>query len=195
MFISAAPDSPETRRLAAADTAERGHVMNLTRLWGWRSDVFEAFAKLRGQLTANSSLSEREQAVIVCATAARLGDSYCALAWGAKLAQVATPEIAAAVLRESGHDALTARERALAAWVLRLVEDPNATREADVQQLRDAGFDDREIFEATVFAALRLAFSTVNDALGVAPDWQLAEAAPGPVRAAVGFGRGPAPAP
>ena len=39
---------------------------------------------------------------------------------------------------------------------------------------------------------MNLAFSTVNDALGVPPDWQVAEAAPPAVRAAVTFGREPA---
>ena len=42
-----------------------------------------------------------------------------------------------------------------------------------------------EIFEATAFVAFRLAFSTVNDALGAQPDWQLVAAAPQRVRAAV----------
>ena len=48
----------------------------------------------------------------------------------------------------------------------------------DVDELRAAGLSDQEIFEATVFCALRLAFSTVNNALGVRPDWQVAAAAP-----------------
>ena len=41
----------------------------------------------------------------------------------------------------------------------------------------------------TLFVAARLAFSTVNDALGAAPDRELTERAPAPVRAAVTFGR------
>jgi len=55
--------------------------------------------------------------------------------------------------------------------------------------LRAADFDDREIFEATLLLSLRLAFSTVNDSLGAEPDRQLADGVPGPVRAAVTFGR------
>ena len=59
----------------------------------------------------------------------------------------------------------------------------------DVNALRAAGFTEKEIVEATVFIAFRLAFSTVNDALGVAPDWQLAKSVPNEVSAAVSFGR------
>jgi hypothetical protein len=41
----------------------------------------------------------------------------------------------------------------------------------------------------TTFVALRLAFSTVNDALGAAPDAALRRSVPGPVQDAVTFGR------
>ncbi|HSV50668.1 MAG TPA: hypothetical protein VLJ57_01025, partial [Burkholderiaceae bacterium] len=58
-----------------------------------------------------------------------------------------------------------------------------------VDTLRAAGLSDQEIFEATVFVAFRMAFSTVNDALGVEPDAQVAEAAPPEVREAVTYGR------
>ena len=81
------------------------------------------------------------------------------------------------------------REDALVRWCRQVVRDPNATTEADVDSLRQAGLDDREIFEATAFIAFRLAFSTINDALGARPDAQLAEKAPRLVREAVTFGR------
>ncbi len=58
-----------------------------------------------------------------------------------------------------------------------------------MQPLRDAGFSDAEIFGITVFVALRLAFSTINDALGVFPDAALRTTVPGAVLDAVMFGR------
>lgn len=39
-----------------------------------------------------------------------------------------------------------------------------------MQVLRDAGFDDGQVFAITALVALRVAFSTVNDALGARPD-------------------------
>ena len=48
---------------------------------------------------------------------------------------------------------------------------------------------DREIFEATPFVAFRVAFSTVNDALGAAPEHQLAATRARAGREAVAFGR------
>ena len=52
----------------------------------------------------------------------------------------------------------------------------------------------RERSVITTFVALRLAFATVNDALGAQPDAELAAGAPPAVAAAVTFGRPVAPA-
>jgi len=189
MFLQVPPDDPATAALYRCDLESDGYVMNLTRLWAWRPDVCDAFVGARQKLLASSSLSVRERAVIVCASVATLGDSYCSLAWGKRLADAADAETAAAVLRASGDGMLNAREKALAEWSRKVVRSPNATTPADVEGLRAAGLSEREIFEATALVAFRVAFSTVNDALGARPDRQLAEAAPAAVRAAVSFGR------
>jgi len=188
MFIAAPEASDESDRIYKSSADSHGFVMNLTRAWAWRPDVFEGFAALRAQLTSSSSLTKRELAVIVCATAAQLGDSYCSLAWGRTLSDEAGPESAAAVI-SSDDGGLGTRDRALAVWARKVVADPNGTTASDVEALRSAGFNDRTIFEATAFIAFRVAFSTVNDALGVAPDWQLAESVPREVADVVTFGR------
>jgi uncharacterized peroxidase-related enzyme len=197
MFLQAPPEDDAAAALYRGDIQDDGYVMNLTRLWAWRPQVCESFTGLRKALVAGSALRPREWAVLVCASAATLGDSYCALAWGKRLADESDPDTAAAVLGASEAPALDARERALCEWARKVVRSPNATRAEDVQRLRAAGLGEREIFEATAFIAFRVAFSTVNDALGARPDLALAEAAPGAVRAAVTYGRPvdePAPA-
>jgi uncharacterized peroxidase-related enzyme len=189
MFLQSPPDSEAASRLFQKDIDSRGHVMNLNRAWAWRPDVTEAFLGLRTLLTSNASLSPRELAVLVCSAASTLGDSYCSLAWGKSLAAASDGPAAAAVLTGADEAGLAPRERALARWARQVVQDPNGTTAGDVDALRAAGLSDKEIFEATVFIAFRLAFSTVNDALGVSPDWQVADAAPAEVRDAVTFGR------
>lgn len=47
----------------------------------------------------------------------------------------------------------------------------------------------------TVYVALRIALSTVNDALGARPDAEYLTLAPAPVRDAVTFGRPTDPSP
>jgi uncharacterized peroxidase-related enzyme len=172
--------------------ASDGYINNHTRLWGWRPDVMTELQTLCSDLTADSGLSPREVAVMVTAMAAARGDSYCSLAWGQKLADLSDEATAANVI--TAHPAnLSVREAALAGWSRQLVRDPNATNRADVDRLRQAGLSDRDIFEATTWIAMRMAFSTVNGALGARPDRQLAQRTPQLVRNAVTFGRLPSP--
>ncbi len=194
MFITAPADSVEAESVYKSSAASQGFVMNLTRAWAWRPEVFDGFAALRNQLTSQSALTKRELAVMVCAAAAERGDAYCSLAWGRTLTQEASSSVAAAVIEGTPSEGMSDRDRALASWARKVVRDPNGTTSADVQALRSAGMSEREVFEATVFIAFRLAFSTVNAALGVSPDRQLADQVSPEVREAVSFGRAPADA-
>jgi alkylhydroperoxidase family enzyme len=185
-------DEPPVDAAVAASYAECedgcGYVMNYRRAWAWRQDVASAFGSARDLLGSTTALSPLEVAVINSSVAGSRDDAACALAWGTRLAEHAAPEVAADVLRGQ-LTGLDPRSSALARWATLVATDPNATTQADVQALRDAGLDDRAIVEATVLAAFRLAFTAVNDALGTEPDAELSAAAPAAVRAAVTFGR------
>lgn len=189
MFIDQPEDSEESAKVYKASAEPFGFVMNLAKAWAWRPDVFDGFADLRSALTDRSALSKRDLAVLVSATASELRDSYCSLAWGNVLSTVSDADVAAAVLSGSAAPNLTERDTTLARWARKVVADPNAVVREDVEALRSIGLGEREIFEATVFIAFRIAFSTVNDALGVRPDEQFATLVPEPVRAAVSYGR------
>ena len=189
MFLRRAPETEAVRAAHEAERASEGYVSNHTQLWSWRIDLDEEFRRLRNGVMSSSTLTDREFALLVTATASQRGDSYCSLAWGPRLAELTDAQTAGEVLGGGSPAGLSAREAALAEWARQVVRDPNATTEADVDRLREAGLDEREILEATVFIAFRLAFSTVNDALGGLPDDELVEAAPEAVRAAVTFGR------
>ena len=135
-----------------------------------------------------SAFSVRERGILVTATASTIGDSYCSWAWGWKLSAAADAEVAAGVL--SGTDeGLSPKEAALAAWARRVAQAPGSTTADDVAVLRDAGWSDEEIFRATTFIALRMAFSTVNAALGAHPDAELRTLAPPSVGELVTWGR------
>ncbi len=195
MFLGEPPESEAKDAAFAEDREDDGYVANHTRLWCWQPDLLSAFKELRARLMSSSALADRDWAVLVTATASELNDSYCSLAWGARLAALSDDETAVGILAGEPVPELSDRESALASWARQVVRDPNAATERDIARLREVGLGDREIFEATAFVAFRLAFSTINDALGAIPDKQLADAAPDKVRAAVSFGRPPAEAP
>ena len=189
-FLAPAPASGAARGLCEQDLRDLGYVMNATRLWGHQPDAHDRLFVLMGAASRAGGLSQRQRGILVTACASALGDSYCSLAWGRKLALEVGPTVAAAVLR--GDDAaLTEPDVALARWARHVVRDPNGVTAHDVEHLRQAGFDDRAIVAVTLFVALRLAFSSVNDALGGRPDAELVASVPEEVRDAVTFGRPP----
>jgi SAM-dependent methyltransferase/alkylhydroperoxidase family enzyme len=187
-FLDAPEMSADAQRLYDDDVEELGYVMNASKLWAYQPGTQVGLFELLGQAVRAGSLSFRQRGILVTACASALGDAYCSLAWGKKLAGEAGAALAGGVLR-GDDDELDDSERALARWARKITRDPNATAAGDVQALRDAGYDDAQIFAITVFVALRIAFSTVNDALGARPDRALGDAVPGPVRDAVTFGR------
>jgi alkylhydroperoxidase family enzyme len=190
-FLREPPTSAARAQRYQEDLDEDGFVWDATRLWSHQPDLWDQLAELFGRAADAAGLAPRDKAMLVLGTASTLGDSYCSMAWGRFLTEWADADTARAVL--AGDDApLTDRERALAAWARRIAADPNATTAEDVQALRDAGFDDAGILALTTYAALRLALSTTNDALGARPDAALADMLEPPVRSAITWGRRPA---
>jgi uncharacterized peroxidase-related enzyme len=187
-FLKEPGVSAQVRALYDEDLADGGYVWNFSKLWAHQPGTLKQLFELMSQAFTPSGLTFRQRGILVTAAASTLGDAYCSLAWGGKLAKASDPALAAGVLK--GSDAgLTDQEKAMAAWARKVARDPNATTTADIQSLRDCGLDDGQIFAVTAFVALRLALSTINDSLGAQPDQQLAVSLPREVREAVTYGR------
>lgn len=176
------------RALLDGDVEEMGFVMNLSRLWAHAPELQGQLRGLFDAAAGIASLTFRQRGVLISAMASTLGDPYCSLAWGARLAGEVGDAAAAGVLHVDD-TGLEPAERALAAWARQVTAAPSDSRREQVEALRDAGYDDAQILAVTTFVALRMAFSTINAALGTRPDHELAEQAPAPVRAAVTYGR------
>jgi SAM-dependent methyltransferase/alkylhydroperoxidase family enzyme len=149
-----------------------GFVMNTARVWSRLPDQHDRLFALLDDAAHIAGLTFRHRGVLVTACAAALGDSYCALAWSRKLAVHSGDDVAVGVLTGSD-EGLTATDRALAGWARRVASDPNRTIPDDLEPLRACGYDDRQIFAITLFIGLRIAFASINDALGVLPDHEL----------------------
>ena len=184
------PSRPSTQAEAMYDddVSEVGFVMNSSRLWSHDPAAYLHIFRVLGHVTGVAELSVRDRGILVTATAATIEDAYCSLSWGGKLAAVASAGLSHGVL--TGDDSpLDRRERVLAQWARAVSAEPNAIRGADVEALREVGYDEAQILAITVYIALRIAFSTVNGALGAVPDGQLRELLPASVLSAVAYGR------
>ncbi len=187
-FLHQTTDTAATETIFTDDIREIGFVMNASRLWAFQPDTMTGLFDLLHATAVAGGLTPRQRGVLVTATASTLGDSYCSIAWGSRLATVIGDDIAAEVLH--GDDTnLTETERAMARWARSITKDCTATVPDDVDALRRTGFTDEQIFAMTVFIALRIAFSTVNASLGARPDAAFRSKAPTSVLDAVTFGR------
>ena len=187
-FVAEPDPTHQVQAVYDADVQDRGYVMNLSRVWAHQPEAHDDLFALIADVARVGGLSVRERGILVTACASTLGDSYCSLAWGSKLAAESDPDLAAGVLL-GADTGLSEAERAMASWARRVAADPNGTTAADVESLRAAGLEDGRVVAVTLFVALRLAFSTVNDALGAVPDAELWATAPAAVADAVTWGR------
>jgi len=192
MFLNEPGPSPARDRLYAEDVADEGYVMNLTRSWAWHPGLCDGLFDLLDEAKVAGDLSLRERALLVTSAASALGDSYCSLAWGTRLAELTDPATAIDVVSQGGSETLPDDEAVLVEWGRLLATDPNSTTRSHIARLREIGFDDGRLLAMTFWTALRLAFSIVNDALGSEPDAELVQRAPDGLVSAVTFGRPPA---
>jgi alkylhydroperoxidase family enzyme len=190
-FLNEPAPSEGQQKMYYADVTEDGFVWDNSKLWAHHPALDEGLSALIVAAANAAGLSRREKAMLVIGQASTIGDSYCCVAWGRWLTEWEDAKTAVAALR---HDEapFNERERALATWARTIADHPNGTTPEDVQQLRDMGFDDPQILALTLYAALRIALSTTNDALGARPDLALADMLDPAVRAAVTWGRQPA---
>jgi uncharacterized peroxidase-related enzyme len=147
-FLAEPTMSAQAQELYDEDLAGSGYVWNVSRLWAHQPDTMKQLFALMSQAFKRSGLSFRQRGILVVSAATAFGDSYCTLAWSGKLGKAEDNALVAAVLDGSG-TGLTDQEKALAAWARKVARDPNATGATDVQALREAGFDDGQIFAVT----------------------------------------------
>lgn len=168
-FLAPPTVSDAVRVELADDVAARGFAMNLTRAWAHVPGLRLRLMDVGNEAADAAGLGERDRAVVIAAIAASIGDRYCGLVWGEKLAVLAGEDVARSVLA-GADDGLAVRDLVLARWARTVAVDPASGTAADVAELRNLGLTDDQVLGLTAFAAVRGAFASVNDALGVPPD-------------------------
>lgn len=164
-----------------------GFFPNWAGAFSLRPDVWRAWDGLLNAVRANLSVRTYELATLGAARALR--SSYCALAHGRVLAEKVFDGPAVAAIMKNDGGPLEPKERAMMAFVDKVVVSADRITAADVNQLRSHGFTDAEIFDVAAAAAARCFFSKLLDALGVQPDARFNEVLPPALREALTVGR------
>lgn len=146
-----------------------GFVPNWAQAFSLRPGVMQGWAALLKSIQSNLPVRTYELATLAAARALR--SSYCSLAHGSVLAnKVFDAPTVTAIMKDASDAPLEARERAMIAFVERVVLEADRISAADVERLRAHGYRDEEIFDMAAAAAARCFFSKLLDALGVQPD-------------------------
>jgi uncharacterized peroxidase-related enzyme len=146
-----------------------GYVPNWAQAFSLRPGVRDGWAALLTSIQPNLPARTYELATLAAARALR--SSYCSLAHGSVLAdQVFDAATVTAIMKDAPEASVEPGERAMMAFVEKVVLNADRVSRADIDVLRSHGYQDEEIFDVAAAAAARCFFSKLLDALGVQAD-------------------------
>jgi uncharacterized peroxidase-related enzyme len=149
-------DLPEDIRRRILDVQEKsGFVPNVFLAFARRPEEFRAFFAYHDALMEKQGgLSKAEREMIVVATSAANQCQYCVVAHGAILRiRAKNPLIADQVAINYRKADLSARERAMLDFAMKVALDAARLEDADLAALRPHGFSDEDIWDVAAIAA------------------------------------------
>jgi uncharacterized peroxidase-related enzyme len=168
----------------------KGYIANYSRAFSLRPEVMQGWLALKDAITSGMDARRYELATVAAATTLR--SSYCSLVHGQILADgYYSPEQVASMAGNEDSSVAEA-DAAVLRLARKVAEEAEKITQEDIDELRDVGFSDVDIFNVIVAAAARCFFSKVLDATGTLPDAELRKM-PEQLRSALTVGREIAP--
>lgn len=147
---------PEDIRARILTVQEKsGFVPNVFLMLAHRPAEFRAFMAYHDTLMDKAEgLTKAEREMIVVAVSARNQCQYCVVAHGAILRVRAKNPLIADQLAANWRKAdITAKQRAMLDYALKVNDRAHEVTEADIGALKDAGFDEEAIWDIAAIAA------------------------------------------
>jgi uncharacterized peroxidase-related enzyme len=181
----------EVKAMYDKDLAAQGYVANYTRAFSRRPEVLQGWLALKNAIT--SGMDPRLYELATVAAAAVIRSSYCSLVHGQILAASYYPaDTVAGIAEDEAAKTLDAADAAVVRLARKVAEESEKVTQEDIDELRDLGFSDDDVFNIILTAAARCFFSKVLDATGTRPDAVLHDM-PDKLRSALTVGREIAP--
>lgn len=181
----------EVKAMYDKDLAAQGYVANYTRAFSRRPEVLQGWLALKNAIT--SGMDPRLYELATVAAAAVIRSSYCSLVHGQILAASYYPaDTVAGIAEDEAAKTLDAADAAVVRLARKVAEESEKVTQEDIDELRDLGFSDDDVFNIILTAAARCFFSKVLDATGTLPDAVLHDM-PDKLRSALTVGREIAP--
>jgi uncharacterized peroxidase-related enzyme len=132
-----------------------GMVPNVLKAYSFNTEKLEAFVAFYNDLMlADSGLSKLDRELIAVAVSSVNQCYYCLTAHGAAVRQLSgRPELGEQMVMNYRAADLGRREKAMLDFAVLMTENSAAIEEEDRQELRDAGFSDRDIWDIAAVAS------------------------------------------
>src|SRR5580765_8290075 len=166
-WIKSVPTAEAGAELAAAYAS----AASFSKLWqAWGADapgLATLHAHYRALMGDPSPLAPKQAEMVALVVSATNGNGYCVTHHGLRLAALTGEPLARAVALDYREANLAARDRVLLDAAVALTCEPAERTNADIERLREYGFDDAAILKLTEITALYNLVNRVASALGV----------------------------
>lgn len=147
---------------------ERGRVANVFKAQSLNPESMEAHLGLYMALMYGRSELSRFQREMIAVTVSSInGCNYCKVHHSEALAVHAKDHRSVDDILRLDHRSLSNRDKALLKFAIKLTKDPSSMSEEDIGILRDHGFSDKAILDATLIASYFNFVNRLVQALGV----------------------------
>src|SRR3954462_3550577 len=149
--LDAMPEDIRARILKVQEKS--GFIPNVFLMLAYRPDEFRAFMAYHDALMdKEGGLTRAEREMIVVATSAANQCQYCVVAHGAILrVRARNPLIADQIAANYRKADITARQRAMLDFAMKVARQAEAVDEADSTVLRGHGFSDEDVWDIAAF--------------------------------------------
>lgn len=158
----------EVSAMYARQAGHYGYIPNYAKVFCHRPEVMRLWAQLLSGVKRH--MSKRQYELTTFAAAHALRSTLCSLAHGKALTEFFSMEDVQAMARGKKPGSLSAGEAAMMAFARDVARDATKVTNGQIEQLKQHGFTDAEIFDIAATAAARAFWTKVLDALGVEAD-------------------------
>ena len=164
------PEDVAARIVAVGEKS--GFVPNVFVALARRPDEFRAFVAYHDAVMGRAGgLSAAEREMIVVATSAAVGCTYCVVAHGAILrVRSRDPHLADLIATNYRSAPVSDRQRAMLDYAVTLSLTPQRVSDADHEALRAWGFDDEDIWDISSVVALFALSNRMAHAMALEPN-------------------------
>jgi len=167
-IIPASDISDEVRAMYARQQAHYGYLPNYAKVFCHRPEIMQLWAQLQSGIKRH--MDKRRFELVTFAAAHALRSTLCTLAHGTALTQLFSMEDVMAMGRGEAPKSLSPAEAQMMVFARKVARDASSVSAGDVDELRQLGFSDAEVFDIVATAAARSFWTKVIESLGVEVD-------------------------